>query len=294
MKNRSVKEYIGLMLKGIGMGAADVVPGVSGGTIAFIVGIYEELIESIKSVNLTNLKLLFTLRIKEFFVAINAPFLISVLVGIAISVLSLARVITYMLEHHPIVVWSLFFGLIIASVHTISKQVVSWSWDRWLSAAVGVAAAAYITMATPANTPDSLPFIFLCGAVAICAMILPGISGSFILLLMGKYHFIMEAIKGLDLKVIALFGAGAAVGIVLFSNVLSFLFRRYHDLTIALLAGFMLGSLGKVYPWKETYIDNGVEMTRNIAPDEMILPAIGMMLLGGCLVLLLDKFSTKK
>ncbi|MFI3304657.1 MAG: DUF368 domain-containing protein [Rikenellaceae bacterium] len=294
MKTRGVKEYIGLVLKGIGMGAADVVPGVSGGTIAFIVGIYEELINSIKSINITNLKLLFTLKFKEFFTAINAPFLIAVMVGIGVSVVSLARVITYMLEYHPIIVWSLFFGLIISSVHSISREVKSWGWSTLLSFAVGTSLAAYITLATPANTPDSLPFIFLCGSVAICAMILPGISGSFILLLMGKYHFIMEAIKGFDLGVIAVFGAGAAIGIVLFSNILSYLFSKFHDITIALLAGFMLGSLGKVWPWKEIVIEDGIEISRNISPNDMIVPALIMMIIGGGIVLLIEKVSANK
>lgn len=294
MKNRGLREYITLTLKGVAMGAADVVPGVSGGTIAFIAGIYEELITSIKSINATSLKLLFSFKIKEFLTAINAPFLIAVVCGIAISVVSLARVITYLLEFHPIMVWSLFFGLIIASTHSVSRQVVSWNWSRWLAFAVGTAVAVAIISAMPAATPDGLPFIFLCGAVAICAMILPGISGSFILLLMGKYHYIMEAIKGLELSIIATFGAGAAIGIVLFSNILSYLFSKYHDITIALLAGFMLGSLGKVWPWKEVYMDNGIELTKNIAPNEMIAPAIGMMLIGGAFVLLLEKLSNKK
>ncbi len=294
MKERSLKDYITLVFKGVGMGAADVVPGVSGGTIAFIVGIYEELIESIKSINITSLRLLLSLRFKEFFAAVNAPFLTSVMCGIALSVLSLARVITYLLEHHPILVWSLFFGLIVASVHSVSKQVVTWSWSRWISFAIGAAVAAVITTTTPANTPDGLPFIFLCGAVAICAMILPGISGSFILLLMGKYHFIMESIKGFNVEVIATFGAGAAIGIVLFSNILSYLFSRHHDVTVALLAGFMLGSLGKVWPWKEAYMEHGVEMSRNIAPAELILPAVVMMVIGGGAVLLLERISNKK
>lgn len=293
MKKRDFKDYIVLALKGIGMGAADVVPGVSGGTIAFIVGIYEELINSIKSINLATLKLFFTLKWKAFFQAINAPFLIAVMVGIMISVFSLAKIITYLLEFHPILVWSFFFGLIIASIHSVSKEVKSWQWNRWLAAIAGAAIAFYITVASPANTPEGLPFIFLCGSVAICAMILPGISGSFILLLMGKYQYIMDAIKGFDSKVICTFGAGAAIGIVLFSNILSFLLRKYHDLTIALLAGFMLGSLNKVWPWKENFLENGVEMTRNIAPQGQLLPAILLMLVGCGVVILLEQVSKK-
>ncbi len=291
---RGAKEYLSLMLKGMGMGAADVVPGVSGGTIALIVGIYEELISSIKSINLTTLKLLFQFRIKEFLLAVNAPFLIAVLVGIGLSVVSLARGITYMLEQFPIAIWSLFFGLIIASVHNVSKEVTTWKLSRWLAFGAGAAVALYITTATPTETPDSLSFIFLCGAVAICAMILPGISGSFILLLMGKYHYIMEAIKSFNIEVIAVFGLGATIGIILFSNILSYLFSKFHDLTIALLAGFMLGSLAKVWPWKEIYMEQGVEMSRNIAPNEDVTLAIIMMAIGALLVLLLERFSTSK
>lgn len=275
------------------MGAADVVPGVSGGTIALITGIYEELIESIKSINLESLKLLFQFKIKEFLTAINAAFLVSVLCGIAVSVLTLARVVTYLLEHEPIVLWSLFFGLILASVVSVVKRVNSWNIGSLVSFIVGTGVAYYITIATPATTPDSSLFIFLCGAVAICAMILPGISGSFILLLMGKYLYIMEAIKSFDIAIIATFGAGAAIGIVLFSNLLSWLFNRYHDLTIALLAGFMLGSLGKVYPWKEIYLDNGVEMTRNILSTEQLIPALISMLIGAVFVILMEKISKK-
>lgn len=290
---RSFRDYLGLVLRGIAMGAADVVPGVSGGTIALITGIYEELIESIKSINLESLKLLFQFKIKEFLTAINAAFLVSVLCGIAVSVLTLARVVTYLLEHEPIVLWSLFFGLILASVVSVVKRVNSWNIGSLVSFIVGTGVAYYITIATPATTPDSSLFIFLCGAVAICAMILPGISGSFILLLMGKYLYIMEAIKSFDIAIIATFGAGAAIGIVLFSNLLSWLFNRYHDLTIALLAGFMLGSLGKVYPWKEIYLDNGVEMTRNILSTEQLIPALISMLIGAVFVILMEKISKK-
>ncbi len=294
MRQRGAKDYIGLIFRGIGMGAADVVPGVSGGTIAFIVGIYEELISSIKSINIASLKLLFTLRFKEFFKAINGGFLLSVMIGIALSIISLARIITYLLEEHPILIWSLFLGLIVASVRSVARGVECWSVSSVVSFVVGGAIAAYITMATPASTPESLPFIFLCGAVAICAMILPGISGSFILLLMGKYHFVMEAIKGFDITIIATFGAGAAIGIVLFSNILSMLFRRYHDATTALLAGFMVGSLGKVWPWKESVIERGVEVSRNIAPNEMVAAGIGMMILGAAIVILIERVSTNK
>ncbi len=275
------------------MGAADVVPGVSGGTIALITGIYEELIESIKSINIASIKLLFTFKIREFLGAINATFLTSVLLGIAVSIFSLARVVTYLLDNHPILLWSLFFGLILASVISVLRGVKSWGVSSYLSFPIGAAIAYYITIAAPATTPDGAPFIALCGAIAICAMILPGISGSFILLLMGKYHYIMEAIKSFDIEVIALFGSGAAIGLILFSNLLSMLLRRYHDITIALLAGFMLGSLGKVWPWKEISVDGGEQISRNILSTEQLAPALMLMVAGFAFVVIMERVSKR-
>ena len=249
---RTFKDYLVITLKGMGMGAADVVPGVSGGTIAFIVGIYEELINSIKSINLESIKLLLRFKIADFWKAINANFLLSVFIGIMISVLSLAKVITWLLETHPVLVWSFFFGLVLASTWSVSKRIKKLSISRWAIFIFGAALAFFITDATPASTPDSLWFIFICGAIAICAMILPGISGSFILVLLGKYMFIMSAIKEINIPVIAIFAVGAGIGIIAFSNVLSYLLNKYHDMTIATLAGFMFGSLNKIWPWKET------------------------------------------
>ena len=181
---RNLKDYGLLVLKGMGMGAADVVPGVSGGTIAFIVGIYEELIDSIKSINGASLKLLFTGKIAAFWKAINANFLLSIIAGIGISIFSLAKIITWLLTDHPILVWSFFFGLVLASTWFVSKDIKKWDWKTILSYIIGIVIAFYITVATPAETPSNLFFIFLCGAIAICAMILPGISGSFILVLL--------------------------------------------------------------------------------------------------------------
>lgn len=191
---RNLKDYGLLVLKGMGMGAADVVPGVSGGTIAFIAGIYEELIDSIKSINASSLKLLFTGKIGVFWQTINGSFLLSIVAGIGISIFSLAKLITYLLVYHPILVWAFFFGLIVASTWFVSKDIRRWNWKTVLSFIAGAVAAYYVTVATPAETPTNLFFIFLCGAIAICAMILPGISGSFILVLLGKYFYIMEAV----------------------------------------------------------------------------------------------------
>lgn len=232
------------------MGAADVIPGVSGGTIAFLMGIYQELLDSIKSVNGEAFKLLLKGKIVEFWKHINGNFLASLFVGILVSVFSLARLMKYLLEFHPIPLWSFFFGLILASAIYILKGLDKWSVQNIISLLVGVGIAAFICVASPAETPDTLWFIFLSGAIAICAMILPGISGSFILLLLGKYAFIMTSVTELNIPVLAVFAVGCAVGIVSFSHFLSWLLKKFYMLTIALLSGFMLGSLLKVWPWK--------------------------------------------
>lgn len=298
---RGIKDYGMLMLKGIAMGAADVVPGVSGGTVAFIVGIYEELINSIKSINPTNLKLLFSLRIAEFWKAINANFLLALVSGIAISIFSLAKLITYLLENEPVLVWAFFFGLVLSSTYFVAKTITQWDWKTYLFFVIGTVGAYFITVATPTETPNNLFFIFLCGAIAICAMILPGISGSFILVLLGKYFYIMSAVKSLDIVVMLVFICGAFIGITSFSNVLSFLLRRFHNTTIATLAGFMLGSLNKVWPWKETvetYVDSHGHIKQlveeNILPNTLLWEGIGLMLFGFILVYVLEKISQKK
>ena len=298
--NRNLKDYGLLLLKGMGMGAADVVPGVSGGTIAFIVGIYEEQIDSIKSINGTSLKLLFTGKIAAFWKVINANFLLALVSGIGISIFSLAKIITWLLVTHPILVWAFFFGLVLASTWFVSKDIKQWNWKSVLCFIIGAVIAYYITVATPAETPTNLFFIFLCGAIAICAMILPGISGSFILVLLGKYFYIMEAVKTFNIPVMLVFICGAALGITSFSRVLSFALRRFHDTTIAVLAGFMLGSLNKVWPWKETietYTDShGVVkplVETNILPDQLLWEAIGLMIFGFAIVYFLEKLSMK-
>ena len=255
----NASRYILLALKGCAMGMADVVPGVSGGTIAFISGIYEELLDSIRKVDATALKLLLKGRFADFWRHINGRFLLPVLAGIAVAIFSLARLMTYLLENHPIAIWSFFFGLIVASVILVARQVGRWNGQTVLSFAVGAAAAWWITVATPAETPETWWFILLSGAIAICAMILPGISGAFVLLLLGKYKFIMQAVADLNIPVMAIFVVGAAAGIIAFSHLLSWLLKHRHDLTVALLMGFMVGSLNKVWPWKEvveTYVDS--------------------------------------
>ena len=234
------------------MGAADVVPGVSGGTIAFIAGIYEELVDSIKSINLHALKLLFTLKLKAFWQQINGSFLFSILLGIGISIFSLAKLMTWLLEHYPIQIWSFFFGLIIASTVLVAKEIQRWHAGTVIALIIGAAVAYVITILSPSETPNAWWFIILSGAIAICAMILPGISGAFILLLMGKYAYILVAVSDLQFGILLLFAFGAVTGIVSFSHLLSWLLKKHHTATVATLTGFMVGSLNKVWPWKET------------------------------------------
>ena len=298
---RTINDYGLLLLKGIAMGAADVVPGVSGGTVAFIVGIYEELINSIKSINPTNLKLLFTFRIAAFWKAINANFLLALVSGIGISIFSLAKLITYLLENQPVLVWSFFFGLVLSSTYFVAKTITQWDWKTYLFFIIGTVGAYFITVATPTETPSSLFFIFLCGAIAICAMILPGISGSFILVLLGKYFYIMNAVKSLNILIMFVFVCGAFIGITSFSNVLSFLLKKYHNTTIATLAGFMLGSLNKVWPWKETietFTDSHGKIKplveENILPNSHLWEGLGLIVFGIVLVYVLEKLSQKK
>ncbi len=295
---RRIKDYAVLTLKGMAMGAADVVPGVSGGTIAFIAGIYDELINSIKSINMHSLKLLFTGKIAAFWKAVNGNFLFALLLGIAISVFSLAKLITYLLLNEPVLVWSFFFGLVLASTWFVTKDIKGWNWKTVAGFVGGAVIAYYITVATPAETSTNLIFIFLCGAIAICAMILPGISGSFILVLLGKYFYVMEAVKTLDLVVLGVFAFGAALGITSFSRVLSYALKNFRNITLSVLSGFMLGSLNKVWPWKEVekLVSDGHEVMieHNIAPNTEVAEAVVLMLIGFILVYVLEKISAKK
>ena len=240
-------------LKGLAMGAADVVPGVSGGTIAFITGIYDTLLESIRRINPSLWGIIRRDGIKAAFAHINGAFLLSLLAGILSSILSLAKLISYLLAHHPIPVWSFFFGLILISVVHMLRQVKGgFSLPRLLIFALGVAFAWGITVLSPVELEASYFNIFVGGAIAICAMILPGISGSFILLLLGLYPAVLAAAKNIQLDILGCFAVGAVIGILSFSHLLSALLRRFHDATLIFLTGLMLGTLGKIWPWKQT------------------------------------------
>ena len=304
---RSLKEYVVISLKGMAMGAADVVPGVSGGTIAFISGIYEELLNSISSFNFSLINVFKNEGFKSVWIKVNGNFLVSLFVGILISVLSLAKLIESMLENHPIVIWSFFFGLVLASIIYIGKQITKWTKGSVLCLILGAMLAFYITTLNPMVSANSSPwFLFLVGMIAICAMILPGISGSFILVLLGAYKPVLNALNTKDFVSIIIFLVGAILGLLSFSRILKWLFSTYKNYTLATLTGFIIGSLNKIWPWKETISwrtnSKGIEVpfnTASVSPfsfegDNQLLISIFLMLIGFGLIILLEKLAIKK
>ncbi len=303
--SRTTKDYIVLALKGMGMGAADVVPGVSGGTIAFISGIYQELIESISNFNIALLKVLFTEGIASFWKKANLSFLVPLMIGIFISVFSVMRLMHYLLTEHPVPLWAFFWGLILASTWFIAKQVKDWNWKNILLFILGAAIAFGITLLNTSSGNSSIGFLFFAGSLASCAMILPGISGSFILVLLGAYSAISEAVHNFEIKKIAAVGLGAAVGILSFSKFLKWLFANYEKPTLALLGGFVFGSLNKIWPWKKVLetaiIKDKVVTIKDVSiwptqfeGNPQILLATVMALLGVLVILLLEKVAPKK
>ncbi|NBW37393.1 MAG: DUF368 domain-containing protein [Cytophagia bacterium] len=302
-------DYILLYLKGIAMGAADVIPGVSGGTVAFISGIYDELLNSIKAIDADAIKLLFRLRIVDFWKKINGNFLITLFAGIITSLLSLAKLMTHLLQTQPILIWSFFFGLILVSAPLVLREIKHWTAGAVVSFIIGVVVAYYITVVTPTESPNNLFFIFFSGALAICAMILPGISGAFILLLIGKYQYMITALIEFNIPIVLVFISGCLIGIISFSRLLSWVLNKYHSIAVAVLAGFMIGSLNKVWPWREIkeYATNskGEQISvfdQSILPghyfevtgkDPLLLQAILMMALGVFIVILIERIATR-
>ena len=281
-----MKSMLFLYLKGAAMGAADIVPGVSGGTIALITGIYEELISSIKNINSKLFKILLKNGIKEFWSALNGNFLLVLLTGIFTSVILLAQVIVFLLVNHEFKLWGFFFGLIIASAFLILKDIQSHNIKSILLMLFGILIAATISLSSTTSFPNSDIFIFITGSIAITAMILPGISGSFILLLLSKYEFIINAIKDFDIRVILVFGLGCICGLLIFSRFLHFLFQNYKDNLLSVLSGFLIGSLIKIWPFRmviETRIDSdGIEeamITQPVIPTSQDIESILMFLL---------------
>jgi len=306
---RNLLDYFIITLKGMAMGAADAVPGVSGGTIAFISGIYEELISSISQVNFSLLKTLKEEGIKSVWKQVNGNFLLSLLIGIFISFVSFMRLAKYLLEHHPILIWSFFFGLVLASILYVAKQIKQWNLITVIAALAAAFLAYYITTLPSLANNDSSIFLFLAAAIAICAMILPGISGAFILVLLGAYKTLSTAFHDFNIKNILIFVAGAVVGLLSFSKLLKWLFNNHKNITLAILTGFIIGSLNKIWPWKETLstrIDSkGIEvpvLQESILPehftklyqlDAQIGFAILLMSIGFFSIIILEKIGAK-
>ncbi|MFT2089808.1 DUF368 domain-containing protein [Paraglaciecola sp. 2405UD69-4] len=290
------------------MGAADAVPGVSGGTIAFMTGIYEELIYSLKQCGFGALQVLSKQGIKAAWQYINGNFLVAIFGGVLLSLLTVSRAVLYLLDNHPILLWSFFFGLILAAVWSLVRHIKKWDISAILIFVVGAVSAWFITVMSPTSIESSPLIIFVSGMIAICAMILPGISGSFILLLLGMYAPMLTAIKELQIATLAIFAAGCASGLISFSHVLSWMFKHHKTKTLALLGGFMLGSLNKVWPWKETIESvinrHGKEIPlvqNNISPftyetlnnqTAYLWYAIALSLFGMFLVILLEKIGS--
>lgn len=283
-------EYILTAVKGACMGAADVIPGVSGGTIAFIMGIYDKFVASLAAINAEAVKLFFTGKFKEFWWHINGGFLLSLVVGIGISIISLATVMQTLLSDFPIQTWAFFFGLIVASSIFILRGISGWGLREILFLIGGVVLGVTICTLSPTQTPDALWFIFLSGAIAICAMILPGISGSFILLILGKYQYILGAVSDLvagqnvvdNLLIIGVFAIGAVVGILSFSKLLHWLLSRWHKQVLIILAGFIIGSLVKIWPWSNPEAIAQSELTGSLhIGSAIIIALIGFSLVTG-------------
>lgn len=248
-----MKENLQQIVKGVAMGAANIIPGVSGGTIALITGIFERLINAIKSIDLVALKWLFAGNWNAFSKKIDFWFLVRVFAGVGIAIVSLARIFDFLFTHYPVFIWAYFFGLILASVYYVGITVEKWTFSAVLSFSIGAGVAIAITFLSPAAENRDFFYLILCGTVAVCSMILPGISGSFVLLLMGNYQLVaIEAVNNLDMKILTPVLIGMAVGLILFSHILSWLFKTFKNQTIASLTGFIFGSLGVIWPWKET------------------------------------------
>jgi putative membrane protein len=296
-------EYVFFFLRGMAMGAADVVPGVSGGTIAFITGIYERLLNAIKSVNPTAFRLLFKEGILAAWKYVDGSFLASLFAGIVVSLVSLSKILKWCLEAYPQLLFAFFFGLIIASSIYIIRQVKEWNPKTILSLLIGAAIAYTITVLVPTEAPNTYWMIFLSGMIAISAMILPGISGSFILLLMGMYRHVLNAATSLDIVFLLIFIAGCLIGLLSFSHVLSWVFKNYKNTALAILSGFMIGSLNKVWPWQnvlKTRLDshgNEVPWIResvlpaNYGGDTYILYCVLLLILGFSIVFVLERLG---
>ena len=302
---RNFVDYFILVFKGIAMGAADVVPGVSGGTIAFISGVYEELIATLNAINLNSLKTLKSQGVSATWKNINGNFLLALFGGILLSILSLSKLVAWLLHEEPVLLWAFFFGLVLASIIFVLKKINQWNSAVFLGLILGGVFAYQLTQLNALGNSDSNWYLFLSGAIAICAMILPGISGAFILVILGSYANVLQALNDKDIAKITIFMTGALIGILSFSRLLKWLFKRFKNMTLAVLTGFMIGALSKIWPWKKTLSfrenSDGISVPLKeqcIAPfsfdgDPQILSAIGLMLFGFLMIFFLEKIGAK-
>lgn len=305
MKARKLVDYVLIGLKGMAMGAADAVPGVSGGTIALVSGIYEELVGTIGNINLALLKLLFQGKLKEFWTKANGNFVLALGAGVLVSYVTFMKLAKYLLENHPILIWSFFLGLIIASIWYMGKQIPKWNLSSVLFLILGIGLGYFLTTLPSSEASDNQLYFFICAAIAICAMILPGISGTFILILLGAYSTLSTAIADLDIKKILIFVSGAVIGLLSFSKVLKWLLNKYKFQTFAVLTGLIIGSINQVWPWKKvletrTYGDKTVVVKDiNVWPsafegDNQLLAAVILAIVGFSIIFILERTASKK
>lgn len=297
-----MNQYFANFLKGVGVGSANVIPGVSGGTIALITGIFERLIDALKSFNLTAVKLLFKGDIKGLIKHIDLWFLASVGSGVLVAILSIAKLFDYLFVNYPIYLWSFFFGMILVSIYYVGITIEKWNWKVIVAFAIGTAIALFIAFGTPAKENSNFLYLIICGAVATCSMILPGLSGSFVLVLMGNYQLVMiDAVNDLNFKILIPVILGGVVGLVAFSHLLSWIFKNYRNITIAVLTGFILGSMPIIWPWKNdviTYYGSEAKVTgyEYYFPEMNIEFAIAfvIILIGAALIVLTEKMAKSK
>ena len=302
---RNFVDYFILVFKGMAMGAADVVPGVSGGTIAFISGVYEELIATLNSINLNSLKTLKLQGVSATWKKINGNFLLALFGGILLSILSLSKLVAWLLHEEPVLLWAFFFGLVLASIIFVLKKINQWNSAVFLGLILGGVFAYQLTQLNALGNSDSNWYLFLSGAIAICAMILPGISGAFILVILGSYANVLQALNDKDIAKITIFMTGALIGILSFSRLLKWLFKRFKNVTLAVLTGFMIGALSKIWPWKRALSfrlnSKGINVPLNeecVSPlsfdgNPQILSAFTLMVFGFLMILVLEKIGSK-
>lgn len=299
-----MNENISNFIKGLAMGAANVIPGVSGGTVALVTGIYERLINALKSCDFNALKLLFSGNFKGAWQHIDGGFLAAILGGVAVSIVSLAKVLEYLLGNFEVLTMAFFFGLIAVSVISVGRTIKQWGVSAILALVVGTISAISVAMLAPAGENANAGYLFICGVVAICSMILPGLSGSFVLIIMGNYALVLGAIGRFDMAILLPMALGCGLGLLAFAHLLGWVYAKYHDQTVALMTGFILGSLAIVWPWKNTLtevvaregkadkvITTGYEWFSPALSDSSTLMALGLMVVGGLVIWGMEKVS---